>query len=168
MWNDGMDRRFILQWSKMLPKEFMVEARWYRIPRSKPHLQLGCLVCWLNHKFCQWLVKMCVRNSRPLSSCTGEESCLWAEGTSLNTKLHQQLRVYTTTVRFYLPPLLYTQSNASILKTNTLVAVFNRVFREKEGVKVWRGGWRSQLSGLYLQAGLSVATGPAFLQPKVF
>lgn len=58
MWNDGMDRRFILQWSRMLPKEFMVKARWYRVPRSKPHLQLGCLVCWLNHKFCQWLVKM--------------------------------------------------------------------------------------------------------------
>lgn len=58
MWNDGMDRRLILQWSRLLPKEFMVKARWYRVPRSKPHLQLGCLVCWLNHKFCQWLVKM--------------------------------------------------------------------------------------------------------------
>lgn len=75
----------------------------------------------------------CVRNRRPLSICTGEHSCLWAEGTSSNTKLHHQPHVYTTTERFYLPPLLHTQPNASIQKTNTFVAVFNRAFSEGGG-----------------------------------
>lgn len=123
MWNDGMVRRFILQWSRMLPKEFMVKTRWYRVPRSKPYLQLGCLVCWLNHKFCQWLVKMqsVWETGAPLSIWTGEDSCLWAEGTSSNTKLHRRPRVYTTTERFYSPPLLHMQPSASMQKTNTFV-----------------------------------------------
>lgn len=135
MWNDGMDRRFILQWSRMLPKEFMVKARWYRVPWSKRHLQLGCLVCWLNHKLCQWLVKMqgVWETGVPCPSVQ--------ERTAVSGRREPaQIRNFTTNrastqLKDFSRLLLHTQPNASIQKTNTFVAVYNAAFSEK-------GGWK--------------------------